>query len=269
MSYTCEMIAGEWENRVDTANSYLILTDGSKAFLIGGSGPPLDWTMPAGFLNGTLYAARISKSKEPYKNVTVTINGEPYNFTLLKNVTVREIYRLGGSCFEKVSECTVTAYPNGTVIKRCNGAQLNVSAFKLPSTQTHGSYVEVRDGRLAFTLEGKDYTATPPGDINASRLSLRAFKAKRGVVLINRKVVQLPAGEGLDEAPLLFRIENGTVSRLEVFPDFSELVCGKPVVSETNATAELHKPATHGRKICGPALLVLLATLALAVRRRK
>ncbi|NJE06367.1 hypothetical protein E3E36_09460 [Thermococcus sp. M36] len=271
-SYVCGMIAGEWESRLDFANSlqeYYVLTDGERAFLLGGYGPSLMNTTPVGMINGTFYVLKVEKSKEPYKNVTLTIDGEPKNFTLIKNVTVRETYRFEGNCLEKVSECTITAYPNGTVTKRCNGAQLNVSAFKLPSTQTYGSYVEAREGRIAFNFEGKDYTATLPGDINASMLRLTAFKAKRGIVLINREVVQLPAGEGLDEAPLLSRIENGTVSLLEVPPDFSELVCEKPVVSATNATAELHKPATHGRKICGTAFLVLLATSALAVRRRK
>lgn len=269
VSYTCEMIAGEWENRVDTANFYLILTDGSRAFLIGGSGPPLDWTMPAGFLNGTLYAARISKSKEPYKNITVTIDGEPKNFTLIKNVTVREIYRFEGDCLEKVSECILTTYPNGTVTKRCNGAQLNVSAFKLPSTQTYGSCVEARDGRLAFTLEEKDYTAALPENIHASKLSLTAFKAKRGIVLINRRLTQLPAGEGLGEAPLLFGIENGTVFRLEVPSDFSELVCEKPVVSDTNTTAEPNEPSATGIKICGPGFILLAAPIPVLLRRAK
>ncbi|QDA31021.1 hypothetical protein FH039_04585 [Thermococcus indicus] len=157
-SYTCEMIAGEWESRLDFANSlqeYYVLTDGERAFLLGGYGPSLMNTTPVGMINGTFYVLRVEKSTEPYKNLTVAIDGEPKNFTLIKNVTVREIYRFEGNCLEKVSECTITAYPNGTVTKRCNGAQLNVWAFKLPSTQTHGSYVEARDGKGNIHFGGK------------------------------------------------------------------------------------------------------------------
>ncbi|NJE01794.1 hypothetical protein [Thermococcus sp. JdF3] len=274
-SYTCEMIAGEWVNRVDTANSYLILTDGRRAFLIGGSGPPLDWTMPAGFLDGTFYAVRISTYKEQYKNIAVTINGEPRNITFTRNVRVEEIYRFNGTCFEPVSKCSFISYPNGTSLKTCNGTLVNVSPFKLPRWNVHGSPVMVEGRNLTFSLDGNQQIARLPEGMNPSLFALTAFGAKNGVVLINKRVLRLPAGTTIRDAPILFGIENETIVEIRIQQDFNEMVCNynlsetEDIVGQVDTKAFPVRGTTTSREngICGPGLLVLLSVAGPALKK--
>jgi len=264
-SYTCEMIAGEWENRVADFDSYLILTDGREAFLIGGSGSPLDWTMSAGFLNGTLYAIRISKSRKPYKNITLTINDKPKNFTLTRNVEVKEAYRFTGDCFEPVLRCVLIQYPNGTTTKTCNGIPINVSLFNPPAGSIPGSPATLNGRNLTFSFNGRKYTFRLPGNMNASQLSPIVMEARNGIVLVNNHVVRVPAGVTIKDVPVLFKIENKTIAPIRIQTDFRGVVCNNSG-SESGGSNTKSKASS---RICGPGILLLAAAIPSLLRRAK
>ncbi|WP_456365383.1 hypothetical protein [Thermococcus sp.] len=264
-SYTCEMIAGEWENRVADFDSYLTLTDGREAFLIGGSGSLPDWTTSAGFLNGTLYAIRISRSRESYKNVTLTINNKPKNFTLTRNVKVKEVYRFTGDCFEPVLRCVLIQYPNGTTTKTCNGIPINVSLFKPPVGSIPGSPATLNGRNLIFSFNGQKYTFRLPMNMNASQLSLTVLEARNGIVLVNNHVVRLPAGVTIENVPVLFKIENRTIVPIRIQTDFRGVVCNNSG-SESGGSNTQSKASP---RICGPGIFLMAAGIPSLLRRAK
>ncbi|AAL81012.1 hypothetical protein PFDSM3638_04440 [Pyrococcus furiosus DSM 3638] len=233
-SYICEMIAGEWVERVDTVNSYLILTDGRKAFLVGGFGPPLDWTMPAGFLNDTLYAVRISTYRETYKNVTFTVNGKSRSFPLMRNVRVEKIYRFKDDCFELVSKCIDITYPNGTSLKNCNDTLIKL--LEPPTSKVHGRSL---------------------GVVNSS---LTAFKAKNGVVLVNESVITVSISMSIRDVPLIFGIENGTIVKLPIEP-LQKITCNK-----TRTGTNIPSTSSNLTKICGSGFVLVLLLLSLMLK---
>lgn len=259
------MIAGEWENRVANFDSYLILTDGEKAFLIDGSGSPLDWTMSAGFLNGTLYAIRISRSRKPYKNITLTINDKPKNFTLTRNVNMKEVYRFTGDCFEPILKCVLIQYPNGTTTKTCNGTPVNASLFKPPVGSIPGSPATLNGRNLTFSFNGQKYTFRLPGNMNASQLSLTVLEARNGIILVNNHVVRLPAGATIEDVPVLFKIENRTIAPIRTQTDFRGVVCNNSG-SESGGSNTQSKASS---RICGPGIILLAATVPILLRRAK
>jgi hypothetical protein len=119
-SYACEMIAGEWTPvLVGIPDEYYLLTDGNKTIFLGGTG--IGQGISVGFMNGELCVLTVTIRHVPYQNVTITVEGRPHNFTLLKNVTVRTLYRFNGTCLENVSTCRIVSYPNGTKINTCRG----------------------------------------------------------------------------------------------------------------------------------------------------
>ncbi|WP_231833689.1 hypothetical protein [Pyrococcus horikoshii] len=237
------MIAGEWVERVDTVNSYLILTDGRRAFLVGGFGPPLDWTMPAGFLNDTLYAVRISTYRETYKNVTLTINGKPRSFPLIRNIRVEEVYRFKDDCFELVSKCIDITYPNGTSLKNCNDTLIKL--FEPPTSKLHGS--RIREKRFMTRL----------GVVNSS---LTAFKAKNRVVLVNESVITVPISMSIRDVPLIFGIENGTIVKLPIEP-LQKITCNK-----TRTGTNTPSTSSNLTQICGPGFVLVLLLLFLMLK---
>ncbi|NJE62054.1 hypothetical protein [Thermococcus sp. 21S7] len=269
VSWTCEMVAGEWVGRPslpDSNRDYYILTDGKDAFLLGSVNSLLTNTTPAGFINGTLYVLRTEEAEEPFRNVTVSINGEPHNFTLFKHVTITEVYRFRGGCFEMVSRCTVTSYPNGTLTRACEGKRVNASAFGLPGVPLRGSPVRFEDGKLRFALGGKDCVLLPPAGANASRVNFTAFKAARGPVIVNMGQVVLPAGSRIEDAPLIFVPEDGRASPIGISRDFSRLLCGSPQTGGTNPSTA-SKTTSKEKSICGPGLVVLASVALLLLRR--
>ncbi|NJE00493.1 hypothetical protein E3E42_01030 [Thermococcus sp. JdF3] len=282
MSWTCEMVAGEWVSKLDLPDSnrnYYILTDGKEAFLLGSVNSLLTNTTPVGFINGTLYAVRVEEAKVPYRNVTVSINGEPHNFTLFKDVTVTEVYRFDDGCIERVSRCVVTEYSNGTVTKSCEGREINASHIRLPHKGLKGTPVELKGGTLTFTLGERRYALQLPGSINASSANFTAFRARNGVVIVSETPVRLPAGSGIEDAPLIFVPKNGVASPLKISMSLGPLVCKPPGTQTTNSVGlrETHSPPSGstgrtktpsgaGNKVCGPGLLVLLGALPLLRR---
>jgi len=259
-SWTCEMIAGEWTPvLVDVPDKYYILTDGSEAILLGctciGQG------IFVGFVNGTLYVLTVNKTHVPYQNITITIEGEPHNFTLLKNVTVKTLYRFNGTCLDNISACKIISYPNGTKTNTCRGLIWNSSEFKLPKKSLKGVPVRVQNGTVE--IFGRDYTLILPEGINASTLKLEAFEVKHSMVLINTGVIRVPAGMSIDEIPLIFKkVKNGTVCPLGLL-NMKKLIC---VGSGTNTTQST--PGNSGRgKLLNITFIVLLAVVALAVER--
>ncbi|NJE49589.1 hypothetical protein [Thermococcus sp. 9N3] len=259
-TYTCEMIAGEWMPRPSCAvDEYYILTDGSKAVFLGGTDIGRETFL--GFVNGTLYVLTVNRAHVPYKNVTITIEGVSHNFTLLKNVTVKALYRFNGACFENVSACKIVSYPNGTKIDTCNGSVWNVSNYKIPGGSLTGVPVRIENGTVHFRL-GRSYSLALPEGVNASVLKLEAFKAKHGVILVNMGVIKVLAGEGVEDIPVLFVADNKTV-RSPKFMDLEKFVCAKGSANTTNSTANSVVENRGKKSICGPAFLVLLGTTAL------
>lgn len=269
VSGTCEMVAGEWVSRPDLPNSnrdYYILTDGKDAFLLGSVNSLLTNTTPAGFINGTLYVLRTEEAEEPFRNVTVSLNGEPHNFTLFRHITVTEVYRFRGGCFEMVSRCTVTSYPNGTLTRACEGKRVNASAFGLPGVSLRGSPIRFGDGKLRFALGGKDYVLLLPAGVNISHVNFTAFKAAQGPVVVNMGQVVLPAGSGIKNAPLIFVPREGKASPIRISRDFSRLLCENPQIGSTTSLSTL-KTTQKEKSICGPGLMVIIALLPLLLRR--
>ncbi|NJE00495.1 hypothetical protein [Thermococcus sp. JdF3] len=284
-SYACEMIAGEWTPvLVGIPDEYYLLTDGNKTILLGGTG--IGQRISVGFMSGTLYVLTVTSTRVPYQNITITVEGRPHNFTLLKNVIVKTLYRFNGTCLENVSTCRIVSYPNGTKINTCRGFIWNASAFKPPNVSLAGSPVRIENGRLHFTLRRKSYTLALPEGVNASNLKLEAFMAKRGAVLINTGVIQVPVGVSIDEVPLLFTVENKTVRPPSVL-SLEKFVCEKASVNTTksagenvtaNSTDTPHTPpikttpshptsTKENSKICGPAFIILATTTGLLLRR--
>ncbi|WP_297535934.1 hypothetical protein [Thermococcus sp.] len=258
-TYTCEMIAGEWTPvLVGMPNEYYILTDGSKTVFLGGTEIGRETFL--GFVNRTLYVLTVNRTHVPYKNVTITIEGVPHNFTLLKNVTVKTLYRFTGTCLENVSTCRIASYPSGTETNTCRGLMWNISTFKLPRKSLQGVPVMVKNGTVE--VFGGNYTLMLPEWVNASTLKLEAFKAKHGVVLINMEVIKVPAGESVEDIPLLFLVYGKTV-RSPKFIDLGKFVCAKGGANTTNSTAISVVENKSKKSICGPAFLVLLGTTAL------
>jgi len=263
-SYTCEMIAGEWMPRPPCAvDEYYILTDGSKAVLLGGTDIGRETFL--GFVNGTLYVLTVNRAHVPYKNVTITIEGVPHNFTLLKNVTVKALYRFNGVCFENVSTCRIVSYPNGTKIDTCNGSVWNVSNYKIPGGSLIGVPVRIENGTVHFRL-GRSHPLALPEGVNTSVLKLEAFKAKHGVILVNMRVIKVPAGEGVEDIPILFVADNKTV-RSPKFMDLGKFVCAKGGANNTSSTASSVVDNRGKKSICGPGFMVILAVTAAVIKR--
>ena len=263
-SYTCEMIAGEWMPRPSCAvDEYYILTDGSKAVFLGGTDIGRE-TFP-GFGNGTLYVLTVNRAHVPYKNVTITIEGVPHNFTLLKNVTVKTLYRFNGACFENVSACKIVSYPNGTKINICKGSVWNVSNYKIPGGSLTGVPVRIENGTVHFRLR-RSYSLAFPEGVNASVLKLEAFKAKHGVVLVNMGVIKVLAGEGVEDIPVIFVADNKT-ARSPKFMDLEKFVCAKGGANTTSSTANSVVDNRSKKSICGPGFMVIL-TITAIVRKR-
>ncbi|ASJ10045.1 hypothetical protein A3L12_01410 [Thermococcus sp. P6] len=257
VDWTCEIIAAEMTPRLDLPNSnrdYYILTDGRTAYLLGSYNDLLVDNPPVGFVDGRLHVIQNSTRKEPFRNLTVTINGEARNLTLLRSVTVSREYEFEGGCFRETASCRRVEYPNGTTERNCTG-KIDASLLKPPSKYENGSPTVVSGEEVLFFLGGREYRIKIPEGINASTLNLTAFKAKNGLVLVNRKLLSLPAGTGLDKAPLLFTVRNGTLVMLPVEGDFRELVCNGTATSSGN-----------GRGICGPGVIVLLLISPLIIR---
>ncbi|NJE54420.1 hypothetical protein [Thermococcus sp. 21S9] len=263
-TYTCEMIAGEWTPvMIGVPSEYYILTDGDKAVFLGGIDIGRE-TFP-GFVNGTLYVLTVKRTHVPYKNVTITIEGVPHNFTLLKNVTVKALYRFNGACFENVSTCRIVSYPNGTKINTCNMFIWNVSDYKIPGGSLTGVPVRIENGTVHFRLGGS-YSLVLPGGVNASVLKLEAFKAEHGLVLVNRGAIKVPAGEGVEDIPVLFVADNKTV-RSPKFVDLEKFVCAKGGANTTSSTANSVVENMSKKSICGPGFVALLAVLGLLTVR--
>ena len=270
VSWTCEMVAGEWVSKPNLPDSnvdYYILTDGKEAFLLGSVNPLLTNATPVSFINGTLYVLRTKETEEPFQNVTVSVNGEPHNFTLFKHVTTEETYHFNGWCFNVVSRCTITAYPNGNITRECRGEPVNASAFELPRTPLQGEPVIFEEGKLRFTLDGKDYTLLPPAGFNASSANFTAFKAAQGPVIVNMEQVVLPAGVGIEETHLIFVPEGGKASPIRISQDFSRLLCKSPQTGDANSSTPQVTP--EEKSICGPGLIVLVSTLFLLLGRQR
>ena len=263
-TYTCEMIAGEWTPvLMGVPNEYYILTDGNKTILLGGT--DLSRETFLGFVNGTLYVLTVNRTHVPYENVTIAIEGVPHNFTLLKNVTVKALYRFNGTCFENVSTCRIVSYPNGMKIDTCNGSVWNVSSYKIPGGSLTGVPVRIENGTVHFRL-GRSYSLVLPGGVNASVLKLEAFKSKHGVVLVNMGVIKVPAGESVEDIPILFVVDGKTV-RSPKFMDLEKFVCAKGGANATNSTTNSVVENRDKKNTCGPGFAVLLAGLGLLVVR--
>ncbi|WP_457741387.1 hypothetical protein [Thermococcus sp.] len=192
--------------------------------------------------------------------MTITIEGEPHNFTLLKNVTVKTLYRFNGTCLENVSTCRIVSYLNGTKINTCREFIWNASVFKLPQKSLKGVPVRVRNRTVS--LSGENYTLILPEWVNASTLKLEAFEAGHGVVLINTGVIHVSAGVSINEIPLLFKVENRTARPLGLLT-IKKLICASAGASTTKAALE-----DNGKKsTCEPAFLVLLVMICLLAKR--
>jgi hypothetical protein len=205
---------------------------------------------------GTLYVLTVTSARVPYQNVTITIEGKPHNFTLLKNVTVKTLYRFNGVCFENVSTCRIVSYSNGTKINTCNGSVWNVSSYKIPSGSLTGVPVKIENGAVHFTL-GRRYSLALPEGVNASVLKLEAFEAKHGVVLVNMRTIRVPAGESIEDIPILFVADNKTV-HLPRLTSLEKFICAK---GDANTTNSVMKNKSK-RPICGPGFVVFLVFLA-------
>ncbi|WP_148882876.1 hypothetical protein [Thermococcus aciditolerans] len=285
-SYACEMIAGEWTPvLVGIPDEYYLLTDGNKTILLGGTG--IGQGIFVGFMNETFYVLIVTSTHAPYRNVTITIEGRPHNFTLIKNVTVKTLYLFNGTCLENASTCRIVSYPNGTKTNTCKGFIWNASAFKPPRGFLTGAPVRIENGTIHFTLR-KHYTLTLPEWVNTSNLNLEAFAAEHGVVLINMGVIHVPVGVSIDGVPLLFTVENGTVRSLSVL-GLEKLACAETSVNTTKSTGgnltanstdtPLTPPiittpsqptASNDKKnICGPAFIILATTTGLLLKRHR
>jgi len=260
-SWTCEMIAGEWTPRLTCApNEYYILTDGNKTILLGGT--DLSRGTLVGFMNETIYVLIVTTAHVSYRNVTITIEGVPHNFTLLKNVTMKMLYRFNGVCLENVSTCRIVSYPNGTKTNTCNGSVWNVSGYKIPGSSLIGVPVKIENGAVHFTL-GRRYSLALPEGVNASVLKLEAFEAKHGVVLVNMRTIRVPAGENIKNIPILFVTDNKTV-HLPKFTSLEEFICAKCGTNTTNSAID----NKDKKPICGPGFTGLLALVPLIIRKR-
>lgn len=259
IGWTCEVIAGELTSKPDLPDSsrdYFILTDGRKAYLLGGYNSLLVDNPPVGFLNGKLHVIQQSRRKESFKKVTLTVNGEPRNFTLIRSVTIAKEYSFNGDCFVETANCTTIKYPNGTVERACKG-RVNTPLLKPPLGKERGIPAVIEGGELRFALDGKDYRVKLPGRFNSSLLNLTVFKAKGGLVLVNWKQMMLPPGTGIDEVSLLFTVRNGSLFKLGVKQNFSELTCNRTMASPGNE-----------KGICGPGFMLLVSLIIRASVRK-
>ncbi|WP_297418719.1 hypothetical protein [Thermococcus sp.] len=260
-SYTCEMIAGEWTPvLISGPDRYYLLTDGNKTILLGSD---------VGLVNETLYVLTVTSACVSYQNLTITIEGKPHNFTLLKNMTVKTLYHFNGLCFENASTCRIILYPNGTRIDMCRGLLWNASFLKSPNVSLTGVPVKVERGRLHFML-GKNYTITSPEGINTSDLKLRAFTAKMGVVLINTGVIKVPAGTTLEEIPILFVIKDGTAQSAKILK-LEESTCKSMNINTIESPYKSVTASSNNKikGICGPGFVVLIILSVLLLNKRR
>lgn len=88
--WICEEIAGEEtlrRNMPDGKYDLYYLFNGSDLLFLGKSNPLLGEPAVVAKINGTFYILKRKQTIVPYKNVTITINGETKNLTLTAKKT--------------------------------------------------------------------------------------------------------------------------------------------------------------------------------------
>ncbi|WP_457742927.1 hypothetical protein [Thermococcus sp.] len=150
LSYTCVMIVGEWTPvLVGVPDEYYLLTGGNKIILLGGTDPSRETFV--GFVNETLYVLTVINSRVPYQNVTITIESEPHNFTLLKTpyITYKGAIFVNGSWY-----INITAYPEDAPPDECVKAVYYFNPARFCAEKTNLTWIGLPHGKPLDEIDG-------------------------------------------------------------------------------------------------------------------
>ena len=286
--WVCEMIAGEQTLRRDLPDGeydLYYLFNGSNLLFLGRSNPLLGEPSITAEINGTLYILQHKEELVPYKNITLTINGEVRNLTITAKKTETKLYRFD-ECASLVWNCTRLELQNGTVISNCKGNPvLNYFFTGNPTRSLPGIRGKLQDGYIMFVnstyripmAEFKKYFSSFPKDkIPKVFSTLHALPFDGGILIYYPGEIKVKMGSFLSELPFVFFYDGENLRRLYMSMDMQELP-----VCKSNSTLTLKKSQNQStslntknqaeinkREICGIGTLLFLTFMLLVWKRR-
>ncbi|WP_209478229.1 hypothetical protein [Thermococcus stetteri] len=215
--WICERVAGEEtlrRNMPDGEYDLYYLFNGSDLLFLGKSNPLLDEPSVVAEINGTFYILQRKQMVVPYKNVTMTINGETKNLTLTAKKTEMRVYRFDG-CASLIWNCTRLEFQNGTERTKCNRTEILSYFANTPQKSPSGVKGVIENGFIVFRLanltygipvtEFDGYVSGFFGNKTLNVLStLYALPVGKGILIYYPGDVKVNGRGPASELPLLF-----------------------------------------------------------------
>ena len=227
--WICERVAGEEtlrRNVPDGEYDLYYLFNGSDLLFLGKSNPLLGEPPVVAEINGTFYVLQRRQMGIPYKNVTLTINGETKNLTLTAKKTEMRVYRFDG-CASLIWNCTRLEFQNGTERTKCNRTEIlsyfaNTSQKSLPGVggAIENGFIVFRFTSLTYRIPAAEFGGYVSGFFGNKTLNvlsaLHALPAGKGILIYYPREVKANAGVPASELPLLFFYGGKNITELKM-----------------------------------------------------
>ncbi|WP_457751631.1 hypothetical protein [Thermococcus sp.] len=273
--WVCEQIAGEGRlrrNNPDGDYNLFYLFNGSDLIFLGKNNPFLGEPSVIARVNGSFYIMQRTQLIVPYKNVTLTVNGEVRNFTITAEKTEMKVYRFDG-CASLIWNCTRLEFQNGTEMLKCNESQILSYFSENPQRNLPGVRGRIEDGLIVFRLTSftykipvisfNEYLSSLSENKTPKILStLKALPLDRGILIYYPGNIEVKIGSSLSDLPLLFFYNGQSLNHLRMYMDniHEPPKCGDSSDSFQGLDLSWHSPLFIG------AILVLML-IYLKVRR--
>jgi len=227
--WICERVAGEQtlrRNMPDGEYNLYYLFNGSKLLFLGKSNPLLGEPPIVTEINGTFYILQRKQMVVPYKNVTVTINGETRNITFTAKKIEMRVYRFDG-CASLIWNCTILEFQNGTERTKCNRTEILSYFTSTPQKRPPGVRGVIENGFIVFRLSNLTYRIPVTefdryvsGFFGSKTLNvLSAFHALpvgEGILIYYPRNVKVNGSIFISELPLMFFYDGKNLTHIKM-----------------------------------------------------
>lgn len=228
--WICERVAGEQtlrRNVPDGEYNLYYLFNGSNLLFLGKSNPLLGESPIVTEINGTFYILQRKQVVVPYKNITVTINGETRNITLTAKKTEMRVYRFDG-CASLIWNCTILEFQNGTERAECNGTEILSYFTNTPQKRPSGVRGVIENGFMVFRLSNSTYKIPVTefdryvsGFFGSKTLNVlstfRALPVGKGLLIYYPRDVKVNGSVFISELPLMFFYDGKNLTHIKMY----------------------------------------------------
>ncbi|HIP75261.1 MAG TPA: hypothetical protein EYH13_03815 [Thermococcus paralvinellae] len=227
--WICERVAGEQtlrRNMPDGEYNLYYLFNGSKLLFLGKSNPLLGEPPIVTEINGTFYILQRKQMVVPYKNVTVTINGETRNITFTAKKIEMRVYRFDGYA-SLIWNCTILEFQNGAERTKCNRTEILSYFTSTPQKRPPGVRGVIENGFIVFRLSNLTYRIPVTefdryvsGFFGSKTLNvLSAFHALpvgEGILIYYPRNVKVNGSIFISELPLMFFYDGKNLTHIKM-----------------------------------------------------